>query len=214
MQYLDIMRKAVDTFGDASIYENGDYEGEFVLILDDYDDRIKYNEFFKKEVAKEGIEDKGFDYDTYYIDLVTDDAWDSGDLWETYFYCDCCGKVYVKNQYYHRGWVNEQLCEMWCENCVKEDPSGYIDYLINQPNHANTILEEETLNKYGFFNVDPSKTYEYGWYGRVEKPETILKEIREKNPEAEVIFNLYKTYNPWASEYSVFIREGKTPEET
>lgn len=83
-----------------------------------------------------------------------------------------------------------------CTDCAKKDPGAYIGDFINDPEKAITWLDESDLEDLGFLKWGASddypegETFHAGWYGREDKPDTILGNIQAEHPEAEVVFLL------------------------
>ena len=206
MAYFDIIREIFsETEIDGYIYDDGDNEGKEVLQMCSWEDVKALNLEIKKKFEERGIDTSEMSLyqetsDDGYVEFATDDNWVFDD---ESFVCDGCGKLHRMETY---GYANYFCTDygIFCEDCVKEEPEPYLDYHINNYKTANTILTEKELNDAGF--VDSGEDYASGWYGRDERPETVLKCILDAHPKAEVIFNINKTYNPFETEYKAFIR--------
>lgn len=206
MAYFDIIREIFsETEIDGYIYDDGDNEGKEVLQMCSCNDVKELNLEIKKKFEEKGIDTSEMqpweqESDEGYVNFATDENWEYSD---ESFICDNCGKLHRMETY---GYANYFCTDygIFCEDCIKEEPEPYIDYLINNPKSANTILTVKELNDRGF--VDSGEDYASGWYGRDERPEKVLTDILNAHPNAEAIFNINKTYNPFETEYRAFIK--------
>jgi hypothetical protein len=108
------------------------------------------------------------------------------DEWHT---CDNCGKAvrssadsYSWKRYF---WIAED-CNILCGNCVKSDPTDYLDFLSGNPEYCLTF--DIDLSKYGYRKY--AGDFENGWYHRSDNPEIIAKQLRECEGITDFIFVL------------------------
>ena len=189
---------------DAYIYENGDKEGEKILVVYDWDSvrrlEAEFDALFNgnKDYWKRSNDEYNHDA----LDYATEGDWtfsDEGfvcsqcDKWHSYDYYGACG--------YQNYFVGDDY--ILCQDCVKENPANYLATLIIEPKTANTLLDLDCL---GFERVN-DWPYANGWYGREQDPEEIMKLAREAEPEAEFVFDIRKSYNPWETEFDLYRRE-------
>lgn len=144
-------------------------------------------------------------YDTTAIDFLTDGDWTFSDEG---FVCDDCGywNFYDERngcsyQNYHVGDGHIQ-----CENCIKENPDAYFTSIVDNPRAANTIFNNKELEDMGFEKLNNKGSYAHGWYGREADPRKIYDIYREQYPHSELLFSIRKTYNPWETEFDLWVR--------
>jgi len=105
-------------------------------------------------------------------ELEWSDEWDS---------CHDCMKL-VRSQpnsygWKRAAWVSDD-CEVFCHECVKADPSDYIESLVGVDNNGITI-EDIDLEKYGFVKLQDN--LENGWYGgQKADPKVVGKALRKQ----------------------------------
>lgn len=186
---------------DCYVYEDGDNEGEQVLQVCGSKEEEQLNELLKKKFEELGVDTSEIRYPEYdgYIEFATDGNWVYSD---ESFVCDGCYKLHRNGDYYANYFIEDGF--ILCEDCVKEEPETYLETLINEPTRANTLLTGEELEGMGFERVGGE--YENGMYGQVDDPKKILNELIGENPNAEVVFNIVKTYNPFATTFTAYIR--------
>lgn len=211
MEYFDIIRKILNSpeFDriDGYIYDDGDNEGQEVLQMYDWKDVEALNKELKRrfEELKIDTSEMSLHQETSndgYVEFATDGNWVFAD---ESFVCDNCGKLFRMETYgYANYYISERYGGIYCEECVEEDPSDYIETLINDPKRANTVLDTNALEDMGFEKI--GERYASGWYGRDDRPEEILENVLNLYPNAEVIFNIIKTYNPFETEYETYIK--------
>lgn len=115
------------------------------------------------------------------------DNWGFSDEYTT---CSDCGGL-IKTSPNSYSWtpdfaiVND--CELLCGECIKANPQGYLEDLINNPSKANTILDSEDLEREGFKKLEENE-YESGWYGKNDDPKKIFDNLSENY--GEVIFEI------------------------
>ena len=178
---------------------------EKVLILDSTQYTKELNALLQKEFEENKIDTyPDYTYDTYYIDFATGDNWGYMD---EYNMCSECHRVIRidENGYgFIPMWIGDGFC--MCEDCVKENPDEYLDYLIDDCEHANLILNEKELNGHGFYKLN-DEHYANGFYGRHDNPVKIYQDIKNEKPDAKIIFSLYQNYNPYEEEFDIYIKE-------
>lgn len=149
---------------------------------------------------------------SWWLDYLTGDMW--GYECE-YGVCDVCGKAlrtspnsYHWQPYY---WINTDIGYRECGDCVKEDPSDYLEMLTNNPNHCNVILNDGELEKLGYTKINLD-SYESGWYGRADKPALILHDFQVHFPEREFIFHLDGN-SQFCVRFSLYYKDEEATEE-
>ncbi len=107
--------------------------------------------------------------------------------------CQECGNAVRTIQSFY-GWTpyyhifNDS--ELICGTCIKEDPSDYIEALLNKPQKASTILLPETLKDLGFALVNQD-SYESGLHlHQTDDPKEILKKAQKNNPTRNYLFSI------------------------
>lgn len=214
MAYWDLVQEGINELEKtnrnfyASIYEDGDGYEDQVLVFETSDSQKALENWLWNTFNERGIDISDFDWkynedkdwNEDCINLATDDNWcylDAG------FCCEECYKWYRFDVYYANYWVGDGF--IVCEECVKENPEGYIDSLVNDPSRANTILSMDELYDQGFEKLD--EHYAHGWYGRVDDPQEIYdKLVDQYGYDVEVLFSIEKTRNPFQTDFDVYIR--------
>ena len=215
MAYMDLVYEICAYLNDSErgfnswVCEDGDNEGEEVLVIYDTQELATLNSRLKEKFEELGVDTSDVfrtDDDESYVEFATDGKWE---YYDEVYTCDGCGKVFRIEQYGYRNYYMGDGYIL-CPECLKEDPSEYIEGLINNPKNANTLFSAEELNDLGFERV--GEEYENGWYGQTDDPKTILDNILAENPNAEVIFDIVKDYNPFATRFITYIRTDKEEE--
>ena len=214
MAYFELINKICEELNlDGCVYEDGDNEGQEVLQVCDWSDVKALNNALYEKFKELGVDTSDIDWkanleDKYaqdYVDFATDNNWVFSD---ESFVCDGCYKLYRQETYgYANYYIPDSCGGIYCVDCIKEDPTDFVEHLINNPKTANTILDRDELENLGFERDE--ETYASGWYGRDERPEKVLEGILARYPKAEVVFNVVKTYNPFETEYEAFIKKNE-----
>lgn len=103
-------------------------------------------------------------------------------------------------------WVNE--CEIYCADCLREDPESLVEEYVNEPTKALTFLDGSDLEALGF--EQENGDYENGWHeGMNDDPTAIMARIHKFNPDAEVVFILKES----SQFYITFTAYVRTPAE-
>ena len=133
-------------------------------------------------------------------------AWGFSDSFTT---CETCGEVICtepdSKHWTPDFWVGDGF--ICCGDCVRDNPIEYLEYLINNPESANTILRDSDLQNAGFTKLDGS--YESGWYDKHDDPHDILDDLLTKYPNGEFIFSISNQqqfmtqFDVWALEESL-----------
>ena len=137
------------------------------------------------------------------MEFATEGKWE---YYEEVYVCDNCYKVFRIEQY---GYQNFYMGDgfILCPDCMRENPEDYLAGLINNYRDANTLLTSTELEELGFEQI--GEEYENGWYGQNDDPKEILDKILAEEPDAEVVFDITKTYNPFATRFTTYIRRQK-----
>lgn len=115
---------------------------------------------------------------------------------DEYGTCDnCLNHVELKPMDKIDYWVKDG--SIICGDCIRTDESltnDYINHLINNPQHANTILNDSHLEAANFKKCICNNNicaFENGLHiGANDKPDEILKNAIAKNPDREFIFDI------------------------
>ena len=220
--YWDIVCDVIHKIDDENlnIYVNiYPYEDESkILVFDDCDSQKQFNKLLKERMqdipeVKADIDDFIYnvnDRDDWFIDEAV-----GGDANWTYsdegFVCDECYKWHFYNINGACSYANYKAGDGYiiCEDCItscKENMEEYLKDMIDNPESANTILDDGTLYDLDFDKVN-EWPYADGWYGRSANPKKILKEAQDLYPHCEFVFSIRKTYNPWETEFDLWKRE-------
>jgi len=206
--YIELINEVCNELGlYSTVYEDGENPGMYVLQVDSRE-MADLNEGLKRKFDELGIDTSGVrkyreDDDECYIEFALGD--NSMTYADDSFVCSQCYCCYDYSPYYVNYYITDG--EIYCIDCLKDDPAlkeQYVADLINKPKKANTILDEQDFIDMGFTHLEDE--YENGFYDRVDDPKQILANILAENPNAEVVFDVTKTYNPWATSFTVWIR--------
>ena len=204
-------------------YDNGDYgnidiyanlyttkDENDILVIDDWDSVRKLEKIFNEIVKDEEDYEKRQEdeYDTSAVDYITEGNWTFSDEG---FMCDeCCNWYFYDNRNGACSYANYKIYDGWieCEDCIRDNPDNYLREIINNPEYANTILDNQQLRDLGFEKVN-DEPYDNGWYGwnKQDDPKKILSKAQAQNANAEYLFSIRKTYNPWEIEWDLWKRE-------
>ena len=115
-------------------------------------------------------------------------------------YGDNCKNII--NTYEDRHWNTE--CEIFCEECVRTKyHEDYFEALVNNPNNANTMLDEDYILKQGYVKLD--KEWEAGFYARAHNnPEKVMEGLHEQGWDS-VVFHI-EDHGPFATGWSAFVK--------
>lgn len=85
-------------------------------------------------------------------------------------------------------WTGDDFIQ--CKTCAKNDDfEGYVEMLVDNPNHANVLMNVEDLESKYFFKLESD--FETGFHpGQNDDPTTLLKNLFEKYPGQEFIFQI------------------------
>lgn len=136
--------------------------------------------------------------------------WGFSDEWTT---CDHCGRAihtqadsaFWKPDF----WADYDYGEMLCGDCVREDDptkKNYLDFLTNNPSHANTILSDKELRDAGYDKLN-TEDYANGWYGKKDDPKEILKNALDESHDGEFIFSI-SSQNPFETSFDLWAKKG------
>lgn len=124
------------------------------------------------------------------------------DEWTT---CGDCGKLvrtsgdsYSWKPYY--AILND--CEVFCGDCIKKNPSEYLESLINNPSKADIF--DLDLEKEGFTKLDAR--FENGFYGSNDNPKIILENLQKEFPGNDFIFGNLEP-EQFRTNFSIYKRE-------
>lgn len=124
----------------------------------------------KSEVVDTSPKDFGEVLEKMGVELEWSDEWDTC--------CDCYKAVRTSPDSY--GWMRSYAiiddCECVCHECIKKDPSGYIDELVGEEAKAMTI--DIDLSEHGFVQLESG--FENGFHsGQDADPKVIAKSLRK-----------------------------------
>lgn len=205
-QYPDLIRKVMDdtNWEYGTLYTDGNNEDMDVLVINNTDSKAKLNDLFKVELKNNGIDTyPDYDNDYFYIELITGDNYGFED---EFLVCQNCSKAYRRDMNgmgYNEFWLGDGIC--LCAECVRKDPSEYIDHLINNPESANIILSDGELSSFGFTKMN-EEHYANGLYHSYDNPRKIYDKIRETNQSSQILFSIYQNHNPFEVEFDVWMK--------
>lgn len=189
-------------------YYVGKYEDEDFMIVDSWDDVQEIQKCLNPDFQPK---DK---YDSSVLDEYIN--WGFEDAYST---CDECGKI-ICTEPDSYSWVPDFFVSeggIICGDCVRNNPSEYLQSLINNPKVANTILGDDDLEYAGFERMGGD--YQNGWYDRNDSPEEILDNLLEQYPNGVFIFSITgqgqfaTNFEVWGESNSLDEVEEETEEE-
>ena len=189
----DLIQKLRNSNVDYKFAKNA--ENEDFLVVDGWENVQDIQKILKPEFE---AKDK---YDTTVLDdIFGSNNWGFSD---SYMVCDECNKVIELHSYNNpnKYFVDRDEGMVYCDECVKKDPANYIDFLINNPQNANTILNSIELTKQGFHKI--TDKFEFGWYGQTDNPKTILDKVLKEHPNGKFIFNIINV-QPLATQFELW----------
>ena len=182
--------------GDIYCYIVKDDDDDDFMIVDDYEEIQKIQKLLSPNFESK---DK---YDTSVLDNFM--SWGFSD---SYSSCDYCGKL-IGTEPDSKHWTPDFFVSdngLICGDCVRKDPSEYLQSLANNPDSANTILSESELEDAGFVKLDGD--YQNGWYDRQDDPRSILDDLLIRFPDGVFIFNI-TAQAQFATNFDVWGEEG------
>ena len=198
----------------------GDYEDEKAfLIIGGWDDIATLESWMaKKKLIDPSGEDDYLDKD---FDSFAGYGWGFNDEFEL---CSGCSEKVIRTSPDSWGWRPDFIITangVFCCECVAADVSGgeeeqeaYIEDKVNNPNSAvnTSCINDDDLERMGFERVNE---YKERWTGGLrvgaDNPRDVYKQIREKFPDAEILF-VVEAVGQFDIEFTVFVRgvKGKT----
>ena len=123
-----------------------------------------------------------------------------------------CAGLEEARTYLNAQYVNDYAIidgEAYSGDFIREDNQAakeYIHSLVNNPKHANTIVDDNTLIRLGFKKVNEEESYENGWYDRQDNPTEIYNKLKEEfGDDVEVVFSVSYS-NPFTTGFDVWAR--------
>lgn len=221
MTFWDTVYEAIREVDDnnlriyVNVYPQANSEDD-ILVFEDWDSEKKFARLLKSKLenlpdVKKAVEDIIYDVsdrEDWWIELAVGDNWTFSDEG---FVCDECGKWHFYNLHGACQYANYKIYDGYiiCEDCIKscnENKEEYLQDIINNPEHANTILDYGDL-----IDLDFNKVNDYpfanGWYNSHDDPKEILDKAKNRYPDAEFVFSIRKNYNPFETEFDLYKRE-------
>lgn len=158
-QAIEIIEEVIQSYG-----YTGDYEGATFLVIE-----TKEQEDILEEKSNMPLDELvklayGINADWGYSDEYT--------------LCANCSKI-IKTRPTSYSWKADYSlvkdCEIWCNECCKNDIETVLETYINVSDKAVTQFEIEELEDVGFFKI--GENYENGWYGKIDNPNKIYDEV-------------------------------------
>lgn len=186
--------------GDYHEYDNSD--DTYFAIMQSWSGIKTFNDSFFKlypEYSSEYENIKDTD-NTSIINDLTHYNWGFSDEYDICFHCN---KVVHTQDYLNINYIINDY-ELICNDCLHKEldtQKSYCEYLENNPKTANYDLTDEELENLGYIKLD--KSYENGWYGKTDNPESILKELLEEEPDGKFIFSV-TNFHQFATYFEVW----------
>ena len=152
------------------------------------------------EILEPGAQKDKYD-DSIILQYVSDYGF--SDEW---FVCDYLqeARPYINNMVYDYAILDGEIYSGDAIRMEKELQKAYIESLINNPKHANTIVDDNVIKGLGFNKVNEEE-YEFGYYGRTDDNIKIYNDIKEKDKDAQVLFSV-KEALPFSTSYDVWVK--------
>ena len=155
------------------------------------------------------LHEEAYNYENSWVDYLTNREWGFED---EYCLCSVCGSVirivadsaFWKADYY----IDFEACAVVCGDCVRTKPEqkeSYVDWLLNSPERANTILSQKDLETMGFnqhFKQDKCSGVEETAGNTVK----VFKELQETDGEKKYIFSIVSS-TPFETRWNVWERK-------
>jgi|SRR5215469_1199077 len=94
--------------------------------------------------------------------------------------------------------------EIYCHDCISDDPDSHLESLEDNPDTCNTIEDIDPAD-YGYVKVNED-SYETGWHpGQTDSPHQIAKDLRAKKV-YRFLFNLDEN-SQFYSRWSVYVHK-------
>ena len=211
MNYTELIEKVLQEYqensSDIEYCQRKNGEGR-MLLVSNWDDIHEINNMFGQALLEAGettqdefdacVADK---YGIMYVEKVGL-AWGFTD---EFVICDYCNQIVPRFEHYCNNVVIINESDWMCSECARENVDDYIDFLLEKPTErANEFLEDEDLQKAGFTRLE--EEYENGLYDRVDNPDKIYAELKEKY--GKIIFSI-TTQNPYAKEFVAWVKDKK-----
>lgn len=211
MNYTELIEKTLQDFqenkGDIDYCQQRNGEGR-MLLVSNWDDIHEINNMFGQALLEAG-ETTQDEFDACVIDkygiMYVEKVGLAWGFTDEFVICDYCNQIVPRVENYRQNVVvvNEQ--DWMCSDCARENVEDYLDYLLEKPTErANMFLEDEDLQKAGFTRLE--EEYENGLYDRVDNPDKIYAELKEKY--GKIIFSI-TTQNPYAKEFVAWVKDKK-----
>jgi hypothetical protein len=118
---------------------------------------------------------------------------------DEYRMCDGCRNIIALYRDYR--WGTED--GIFCEECVRiKFHEGYFNSLVDNPNSANTLLDEDYILKQGYIKLDREWCSSFHG-GHRDDPEKVLEKLHEQGWN-KVVFGL-ETHEPFTLTWSAFV---------
>lgn len=137
------------------------YKGDLFLVMESWEEHDKMEQFLGMDL------ETALDYNCGFCDEYT-----------TCSGCGCVIRTYPDSY----NWTADFAVQndgIYCEDCYDHDE--YIQDLVNNPNKANTLINEDELLERGFEKLE--NDYAAGWYGQYDDPKVIYSKLSEKYDE-------------------------------
>jgi len=132
--------------------------------------------------------------------------------YDEYVYCSECSRLICTTAGYYGDTGRFQYTdnEIYCSNCIKDDPDLIMDYCINNSNTAIPDYLTDYIKKEGFvcFSNDDNycPIYETGFHiGQNDDPKNIEKKIKELKHNYDYLF-MINSVSQFDIQWSVFIK--------
>ena len=183
-------------------YADGSSTGESGLIATgNWNEITKYDPVMGRQLVSDLPKRVGDIFEKMGIEIEWSDEWST---------CGNCYKL-IRTSPDSYSWQPDFYLgdgDITCGDCVKEDPSGYLEFLDGNDEACMTI--DVDLEEHGYEQLNED-SFESGWFpGQNDDPRQVAKELREKGIEHFIFVK--DEQSQFYSKWSVWVRNESNPE--
>ena len=175
MSRLELLIAIAERMGYDISFASGCVEpgyGDKPIVLGNWNDRTEYNQKTnERKVVHKTMPRLAKLFEKLGYEVEWEDEWGV---------CVECGKAFrtQPNSYSWKSYYWQSECECVCGDCVKRDPTDYLEWLNGHSNRALTFDIDLSEHGYEKYNHD---NYETGFHpGQNSNPKAVAKELRDK----------------------------------
>lgn len=209
---FDYIREAIDSNQELAGAQLSIADRKFLIVPN-----TKWLKTFNQWVREkhpelvEQLQEEAYNQEDSWVDYFTNREWGYED---EYCLCSTCGDVirttpdsaFWKQDYYK----DFEACMIVCGDCVRTNQierESYVNWLLDNPERANTILSQENLETMGFSkHFQQDECSGIGWIA--DNPVKVLRKLQETEEGKEYVFSIVSS-TPFETWWNVWERERK-----